>query len=601
MTRAASRFAIAAACGGFLLGCSGGGGDTPLSEDDQLKAVIKEATAEKLAADATLRTKLSADGDTGEWTDVSDAARAEDLARVEARLEELAAEIDADALSPDARVDYAIYKSSLEYEQLHARALNEGSFLYGNLLEPAVDFADILAASHGVKSRAQAENYIERLRALPEVLDASLAAMSARHEDGVVMMKSAYRQVANRAGAYASGAPCSGEGAHPLFAAFETKLDASSIADAEQEALTQEAAAALSDVVCPAYADYVDAVLKLGEAGRDQAAWSLPEGEQFYRDALELSLGERVDPSVIHQTGLEETKQIRERMRALMRETGFEGDLDAFNAFLRDGGGGSLTNTEEGRAEYVRMAEEKIAEIYAMMPDYFSIVPETPVVVEVPATGPMGGPPSAGAFYGEAPADGSRPAYFYLGVGTAERINTWPLAYTTFHEIAPGHHHQTETFRAYGGGEGYPRPFYPGYFDGWALYAEDLAREMGAYEGDIYSEIGWLQGQLTRSIRMVVDTGLNAERWSEEEANAYQTANGASVERLNRFLIWPGQGLSYYWGYLEFKRVREDAEARLGDKFDIKDFHETVLKIGPVPLSVMKEAVDIWIEAKLAE
>lgn len=599
MTRAVSLVALAAGCGAVLVGCAGGG--ETISEDAQLGAIIEDATAEKLAADPTLRTKLTADGDTGEWTDVSEAARREDAARVEARLEELAAAIDADALSPAARVDYAIYKSSLEYEQLHARALNEGSFLYGNLLEPAVDNADLLASSHGVKTPAQAANYVRRLRALPEVLDASLEAIAARHEDGVVMMKSAYRQVANRAGAYAAGAPCGGEGVHPLFAAFETKLDASDIGAVERKALAEDAAAALTGAVCPAYAAYVDDVLKLGEAGRDQPAWSLPDGEQFYRDALELSLGERVEPSVIHETGLEETKRIRERMRALMAQTGFEGDLDQFNAFLRDGGGGSLPNTGEGRAEYVRMAEEKIAEIYALMPAYFSIVPETPVVVEVPATGPMGGPPSAGAFYGEAPADGSRPAYFYLGAGTAERINTWPLAYTTFHEIAPGHHHQTETFRAYGGGEGYPRPFYPGYFDGWALYAEDLAREMGAYEGDIYSEIGWLQGQLTRSIRMVVDTGLNAERWSEEEANAYQTANGASVERLNRFLIWPGQGLSYYWGYLEFKRVRADAEARLGDRFDIKEFHETVLKIGPVPLSVLKEAVDIWIEAKLGE
>lgn len=582
----------------WLCACSSSQG--ALSEDARLDALVRQAAAEKLAADPALRTKLTADGDTAAWTPVSDEARERQLRRVGARLQELSS-LNVDMLSTDGRIDYAIYKSSLEYEQLYARAINDGSFLYGNVLEPGVDYADILASSHALTEISHAENYVQRLHGLPVVLEETLEAMAARHRNGVTMMKSAYRQVANRAAIYASGAPCDGDGVNPLYASFVAKLKTSGIEAAKQGKLAEAASAALTMDVCPAYKAYVEHVLKLGEAGRDAAAWTLPNGGRFYRDAIELSIGERVDPSIIHRTGIEEVKRIRDRMRALMVKTGFEGNLDAFTKFLREGGGGSLPNNEEGRAQYIRMAEAKIKDIYARMPGYFNVVPETPVVVEIPSSGPMGGPPSAGAYYTEAPADRSRPAVFHLGVGSAPRINTWSLAQVTFHEIAPGHHHQVETFRALGDGEGYPRPFYPGYFDGWALYAEDLAREMGAYDDDVYSEIGWLQGQLTRAIRMVVDTGLNSERWTEDEANAYQFENSASIERLNRFLIWPGQGLSYYWGYLEFRRLRRQAEERLGDRFDLKEFHEIVLKIGPVPLSVLQTAVEIWMEAKLAD
>lgn len=581
-----------------LASCSA---ERTVAEDARLQTLIAAAVEQKLALDPTEATKRTASGAFGAWTPVDDEARAEAAQRAQNRLDDLAARIDVDALTPSARLDYEIYASTLEYEILHARAMRNGAFLYGNYLEPAVDLPDILVASHGVKSRNDAENYIARLEALPGVMDDTLASIRARHAEGVTMMKSAYAQVARRASFYAAGAPCGGEGDNPLSSAFRRKLQQSELAAPDRDALAAEADRILSHSVCPAYERYIADITALAAEGRDAGAWSLPDGERFYRDALELSLGEKVDPKDIHAAGLAETARLQEEMRGLMREAGFDSDIQAFNEFLRSQDAPSLPNTPDGKARYVALAEAHIARIYERMPAYFDTVPQTDLVVEVPALGPMGLPPSAGAFYTEAPVDGSRPAIYNLGAGVAPLIHTWALATTTYHEIAPGHHHQVETYRAIGRNNAYPRPFYPGYFDGWAVYAEELAGEMGGYDGDLYSRIGWLQAQLTRAIRMVLDTGLNAEGWTPEQAAAYQEQNGAMGGSVNRFLIWPGQGLSYYWGYLEFRRLRREAEERLGDRFDIKAFHRRVLEIGPAPLSVLDFAVNQWIEEELAD
>lgn len=604
MTFARARRLLLSIAGGAALFAAGCSSPAPTSadggEDARLQALIAAAAAERYELDPTEATKATARGDRGDWTGASDAAREAISRHAQRWLETLSADIDAGRLSSKGRLEREIFASSLKHVRLRAAAMLDGSFLYGNVLEPAVELPEILTGSHAVATASDAQNYLARLAALPAIMDETLEAIEARHAAGVTLTKTAYRQIANRAAGFAAGAPCGGEGENPLAAALTRKLSTSGVAPTERQAFAAQAARILAEEVCPAYRRYAGRVLAYADIGRDEGAWSLPDGERFYADVIELSLGERVSAKTIHAAGLAETMLMREALEQRMARTGFDGDLDAFNAFLRTPEAPSLPNTDEGRAAYVALAEARIAAIYRRMPSYFRIVPDTPLVVEVPLTGPMGLPPSAGAYYTEAASDGSRPAIYHLGVGVQPHILTWSLASVTYHEVAPGHHHQVETFRAAGLSNTYPRPFYPGYFDGWALYAEDLAGEMGGYDDDVYAEIGWLQAQLTRAIRMVLDTGLNAEGWSAEEAAEFQRRYGATIEGTNRYLAWPAQGLSYYWGYLEFKRLRREAEAALGERFDLRAFHHRVLETGPAPLPVVDLAVRLWIDETLS-
>ncbi len=565
------------------------------SEDDRLHGLIAKAAAEELTHDPTRRTRETLTGSDAAWTPISDAARRQAADRSRKRTADLDRSIKVARLSAGGRMDYDIYRSTLANEQLRAKAMEEGFFLYGNVFDPAMDLPDTLMNFHAVRSAQDARNYIARLNALPQALDDVLAAADVRAARGVVMIKPAYAQLAGQAKSLSTGAPCGGEGDNKLAKAFRQKLDAAKLAGAEREALLAQADAAMTDKVCPAYGAFAVRVAAMEAKGRTDGAWVLPKGDVFYRDTLEISLGERTDPHAIHDKGLAEVVRLKAEMLKLAQKVGFKGDLDELNTFLRTSETVSLPHTPEGEKAYEDKARAYLDDIYKRLPNYFLVVPTTPVVVQKALVGPTGGPPGGGSYFTEAPADHSRPAIYNLSIPNTPRIETWSLATVSFHEIAPGHHLQTEIFRAAQGQNAYPRPFYSGYFDGWALYAEDLAGEMGAYDGDDYARLGWLQKQLVRAVRVVVDTGLNSEHWSPEQALAYQQANAATEDRLNRFLNWPAQGLSYYWGYLEFKRLRAKAETELGPRFDIKGFHNAVLAPGPVPLSILDVAVERWI------
>lgn len=564
-------------------------------EDGRFAVLVERAHREDLARDPTRRTQLTVTASEAAWTPVTDAWRADRAQRSAARLADLPRRIDRAKLSPDQQIQYDIYESVLKDDLVVQKVLLEGFTSGASVFDPAWESPQILTRLQKVVSRTDAANYVSRLSGLPQLLSDTLAAGEARRLRGVVMMRAGYAGLSAQTRAYAQGAPCGGEGEHPLLKDFKAKLAASEVPQAARAGFVARAEATLNEEVCPAYARFADAVAAMAPSGRTSGMWQMPGGAEHYRDFVEFTLADRVDPQVLYDTGEKAVAMIEGELSAMAKKLGFA-DVAAMRAAFRADPDLSVANTPDGYAALEADTKARLARVEALLPQYFDHIPKTPLVVERALKGPLGGPPSAGSFYTEAPPDGSLPAIYNLAFppGPA-RIEVWSQATTTFHEAVPGHHLQTATAAELAAGPAIPRRFLVGYADGWAMYAEQLAVEMGLYEGDDPGKVGWMDARLERAVRLVVDTGLNFRTWMPEQAAAYVKTHLGEGVSINRFLNWPGQATGYYWGYVDILRLREKARAELGDRFDIRGFHDAVLRPGAMPPPVLRKAVDNWI------
>jgi uncharacterized protein (DUF885 family) len=301
----------------------------------------------------------------------------------------------------------------------------------------------------------------------------------------------------------------------------------------------------------------------------------------------------------IHEIGLKEVARIRDEMEAIKTAVGFHGPLVSFFDFIRDDPKFYYTNDEAGRQRYIDRSEEALSFINGKLPEYFGILPKAGLVVKrVESFREQDGGP---AHYSEGTPDGSRPATYYLHLSDMSALNTTSLEALAYHEGYPGHHMETGIALEL---EGVPvfrtQAFINSYSEGWALYSEALAKEMGAYE-EPYSDFGRLTLEMWRAIRLVVDTGIHTKGWTEQQAVAYLLENSAlpevmAISEVQRYFVWPGQAASYKIGMLKIQQLRAEAEAKLGDKFDIRAFHDAILGGGPVPEPILDRVVKNWIE-----
>jgi hypothetical protein len=308
-------------------------------------------------------------------------------------------------------------------------------------------------------------------------------------------------------------------------------------------------------------------------------------------------------PDEIHRIGLAEVARIRARMEAVKRRAGFEGSLDAFFAHVETTPRLKYPNTPEGRELYLQEARGFVAQAMAAAPRFFHRLPKAPL--EVRAVEPWRESTAAIAFYSRGTPDGSRPGIYYANLADMTQVSRAQVETRSYHEGAPGHHFQNAfaqeqaglpKFRRFGG--------YGAYGEGWGLYSEKLGKEMGGFK-DPYSEFGGLSTELWRAVRLVVDTGLHSKRWSRERAVTYLRDNSLLSERdvnreINRYITNPGQATSYKIGELKISELRARAERELGPRFDVRDFHAVVLDNGSMPLAVLEQQVDGYIDAMRA-
>ncbi len=369
---------------------------------------------------------------------------------------------------------------------------------------------------------------------------------------------------------------------------------------ADRERLTAAYASMIRDRLVPAYrrlrAFVKDEYLP---RTRTSVAWTaLPDGEAWYRFFVAEHTTTAMTPEEIHELGLREVKRILGEMDKVRQRVGFQGDLPAFFTYLRSDPKFYFTSGTEVIAAYLDVKKR----IDAALPKLFSVFPKADYEVrEVEA---FRAKSSAGAYYQAASADGSRPGIFYVNTYDLKALPRFGVETLSLHEASPGHHFQVSIqqeltglprFRRFGGD-------YTAYVEGWALYAEFLGPELGMFT-DPYQAFGRLNDEQLRAMRLVVDTGLHAKAWTREQAIEYMIANStlapSDVEsEVERYIAWPGQALGYKVGDLRIQALRRKAEASLGAKFDIRDFHREVLSDGAVPMEILERKIDRWIEAR---
>ncbi len=325
---------------------------------------------------------------------------------------------------------------------------------------------------------------------------------------------------------------------------------------------------------------------------------ALPNGADWYAYMVRLRTTTDLTPDEIHQIGLDEVARIHAEMRGVMEDVGFEGDLKDFFDFVNTDDQFFFDEPEELIQGYRDMS----AHIGELSKKLFDIFPKS--AFEVRRVEPFREQSAAGGSYMAGTADGTRPGVFYANAYDIKARGKWAMESLFLHEAIPGHHFQImiqrenealPDFRRYGG--------FTAFSEGWGLYAESLGKELGVYT-DPYQYFGGLNAELWRSIRLVVDTGIHAKGWTRQQVLDYMYANSAvaearAVAEAERFMAIPGQALAYKVGQLKIREIRDNAEARLGDRFDIKRFHTEVLKDGAMPLSMLEAKIDRWIETQL--
>jgi len=326
--------------------------------------------------------------------------------------------------------------------------------------------------------------------------------------------------------------------------------------------------------------------------------WRFEDGDAYYQTLLNWYTTTDLSAEQIHQLGLDNVARIQDEMRAVMTQVGFEGDLPTFFESMRSSETLRYANTDEGREQYLTDARAAIDAMRAKLPAYFGLLPQAELKVKrVEAFRER----SAGkAFYQSPPPDGSRPGIYYANLYDMGAMPKTDLEALAFHEGVPGHHLQLSIAAELEGVPEFQRYLrFTAFSEGWGLYSEYLSKEMGFYQ-DPYSEFGRLAMELWRAARLVVDTGLHAKRWTREQAITYLIDNTPNAEwdctkAIERYIAMPGQATAYMVGKIRILELREKAREALGDKFDIREFHDTVLGSGPVPLDVLALKVDAMI------
>lgn len=456
---------------------------------------------------------------------------------------------------------------------------------------------------HQVKDAEDAEHYIARLSKIDTKFEQSMEGLLVREEMGIIPPTFVIDKSLEILQDFVDQAPEE----NVLYVSFKTKMDDSEeFSDEERADFLAQAVTEINASVYPAYQSYIDYFTKLrAKSNNDAGVWKFPDGEAYYNYALRNNTTTDMTADEIHAIGLSEVDRIQGEMLAIFEAEGYDTTQDFTTLIngLAEEERFYYPDTDEGREQILVDYAKIIDEIEAGLDEAFNIRPKADVVVKrVPEFSEKTAP---GAYYNSPSMDGSRPGTFYANLYDIKATPKYGMRTLAYHEGVPGHHFQiaiqneledVPMLRTQAG-------FTP-FAEGWALYSERVAWELG-FQDDPYDNIGRLQAELFRGVRLVVDTGIHAKRWTREQAIEYMQANTGMAEtdvvsEIERYIVLPGQATAYKVGMMEILKLREEAKAALGDKFDLREFHDVLLKSGSVPLTLMRELVMKYIADKQA-
>ena len=471
------------------------------------------------------------------------------------------------------------------------------TYAVDQLFSIPVTLPQFMENQHNVHDEASALSYISRLHAIGAKIDQVRANFDVQAAHGVLPPEIALTGAAAQIRSLLAPAPADSR----LVVALRGKLEKTTIPQARREQLLAQATAAVQADANPGYARLLarlDEVIATHPG--DHGMWALPGGDAYYDAALRWNTSTNLDAAQIHQLGLSEVARVQRELDIKLRALGMaKGTVGERMAALSRDPRFQYPDTDAGHAELMADMRHALDRLAPQVPKYFGLIPTQPLELRpVPVAAQATSP---GAYYTPPAMDGSRGGLLFINLGDREANTRWGVPTLAYHEGSPGHHFQISIGQTLKDLPLLRRSLNPSAFtEGWALYAEQLAAEMGLYQDDPWGDIGRLQAELFRSVRLVVDTGLHRKRWTTEQAIDYMHAQtGLSQAQVRtevyRYLVQPGQACSYKVGHLKMVELRERARRQLGDRFDIRAFHDLVLGNGAMPLAVLEAAVDDWI------
>lgn len=526
------------------------------------------------------------------------------------------------------------YESQSEENKLNTRIL--GFYLEGLKQSEAFFYHDypvnqmngiqsglpsFMENAHKLRNKSDVEAYITRLSKFDTKFNQLIENLKIRESKGIIPPKFVIERVLDEMNGFIgvnkdstasdqdSNKPLSSVRSNILFTNFESKIDAIEALSPEQkDTYKKQVEKEIESTVFGAYKDLIQYFEHLKEkATTDDGVWKLPNGDAYYRYQLKQHTTTNLDPEEVHQIGLSEVARIKSEMQQILLSEGYADTTKTLGAIIQQLNTEErflFPDTNEGRQmildEYNRILEE----ISAGLDNSFAVRPKTGLEVKrVPEFKEEG---SAGAYYNRPAMDGSRGGTFYANLRNVHETVKFGMKTLAYHEGIPGHHFQiaiqselegVPIFRTIG--------LFTAYIEGWALYSEQLAWELGFYEDDPFGNLGRLQAEMFRAVRLVVDTGIHYKKWTREEAIDYMVKNTGMTTtevatEIERYIVMPGQACAYKIGMLKILALRERAKEQLGDQFDLKEFHNVVLKNGAVPLAILEELIDDYIESTLA-
>ena len=484
----------------------------------------------------------------------------------------------------------------LEDFPLHYYPLNQIGGAHLNAIE-------FLSDMHQINSYIDAKNYIQRARLFDESFEGLLTILEKQAEENIYAPDFVYVHVINQLDELMNHDLEN----HPLYSQFVNKISKTDISEENQIALAKELEEVINNHVTRGFGLLKDFMVKTQKfANTNDGIWSLPNGDEYYQLQIRSYTTTDYTANEIHEMGVNEVKRISNRMGEILKNLGYDTENKSVGQIMND-------LNEDPKFLYADTPDRKdivvadytamVKEAQEVMVDYFVTMPKADVIVK--AVPEYSEQTAAGGYYQSPALDGSRPGVFYANLYDIKQTPTYSMRTLAYHEATPGHHHQIAHSLENESLTLYRRFGYrtSAFSEGWALYSEQLALEAGLASNK-YDELGILQSELFRAVRLVVDTGMHHKKWSREKAMDYMKSKTGMSDtevrvEIERYLVWPGQALSYKVGMIKMLELRNKAMSDLGSKFDIKKFHSAVLDHGIPPLFIVEQKIDEMIEESL--
>ncbi len=480
----------------------------------------------------------------------------------------------------------------------------------------------LMENSHKLRNKSDAEAYIARLSKFDIKFDQLIENLKISENKGIIPPRFVIKRVLDEmngfVGAKKAGTDTkkvSNEILSPvrsniLFTNFELKINKlDDLSQEQKNTYIKQVEEEIGTTVFGAYQNLIDYFEQLKEkATTDDGVWKLPDGEAYYRYQLKQRTTTNLDPEKVHQIGLSEVARIKNEMQIILQTQGYTDTTKTLGVTIQELNKEErflFPNNDEGRQMVLDEYDRILSEISAGLDNAFDVRPKAGLeVIRVPEFKEEG---SAGAYYNRPAMDGSRGGRFYANLRNVHESVKFGMKTLAYHEGIPGHHFQiaiqselegVPIFRTIG--------LFTAYVEGWALYSEQLAWELGFYKNDPFGNLGRLQAEMFRAVRLVVDTGIHYKKWTREEAIDYMVQNTGMTTtevttEIERYIVWPGQACAYKIGMMKILELREKAKKKLGNHFDLKEFHNVVLKNGAVPLDILDELIENYIDETLAD